>query len=225
MSIKNQYWPNALNNSERQQNIESACVFIINSDEKAQDSLCRMIASAGWDTKSYFFAETFLDEFDPAHPGCLLLDNHVSEMGGLSLQQQLRNRNSVVPILFTSSQGTVPEAVKAIHDGAVNFFINPLRKSILIKCIRESIQKNQSLREDQKKREEITVRMMRLTPREREVMALVLKGRPNKLIASDLGISIKTVEIHRGQVMRKLQVRTQADLIHLNFSYSSEMEH
>lgn len=94
-----------------------------------------------------------------------------------------------------------------------------------MKCIRESIEKSQYLREEQKEREEIIIRMMRLTPREREVMALVLKGQPNKLIASDLDISIKTVEIHRGQVMKKLQVRTQADLIHLALSYPSEMEH
>ncbi|KFI23831.1 response regulator transcription factor [Nitrosococcus oceani] len=225
MNRMNQCFPSAHDHPGSQHNFEAARVFIVNSDEKAHSSLCRMIASAGWRTKSYFSAESFLDKFDPAHPGCLLLDNHVSEMGGLSLQQELRDRNSLTPVLFTSSQGTVPEAVEAIHGGAVNFFTRPLEKPLLMKCIRESIEKSQYLREEQKEREEITIRMMRLTPREREVMALVLKGQPNKLIASDLDISIKTVEIHRGQVMKKLQVRTQADLIHLALSYPSEMEH
>jgi FixJ family two-component response regulator len=197
--------------------IQKATVFIVNGDKGEQDSLRQMIASAGWDSKSYFFAEAFLNEFNPVQPGCLLLDIEAPEMGGLSLQKELRGRNSLLPILFSSSEGTVREAVQALRRGAVDFFMKPLKESVLLKRLGQCIEKNQKDREVQQEWKKFTKRVECLTPREHEIMDLVIKGKLNKVIAHDLDISIKTVEIHRGQVMKKLRVRNQAELIHLSF--------
>ncbi|QBQ55279.1 response regulator transcription factor [Nitrosococcus wardiae] len=234
MGMKDQCLENAITDSNtllqyglnvRQYDNQAGSIFIIHSDKKERHALHQMCASGGWEIKNFSSAEAFLDEFDPVRPGCLLLDIHVPKMGGLSLQRQLRERNSLLPILFISSHGTVPEAVEAIHGGAVDFFTNPLQKTVLLKRLWTCMDMDRAAREKQRKREEITARIAQLTQREQEVMELVVKGRLNKLIASDLGISIKTVETHRAQVMKKLQVRTQADLIHLFLLYSDKMEH
>lgn len=229
MGMKDQYLGNVINDPGKPlleiHDMEKASVFIVHHDEKEQSKLRRMIAAAEWDIKIYFSAESFLDDFDPACPGCLLLDANVPNMGGLSLQKNLRNMNSSLPIIFTSSHGTVPEAVEAIHGGAADFFTKPWQKSVLLKRIGTCMKMDQCVRERKKKQEEIMVRMARLTPREEEIMELVVKGWMNKVIAFELGISLKTVENHRAQVMKKLQAKTQADLIHMASLCSGGMEH
>jgi FixJ family two-component response regulator len=182
-----------------------------------------MIASAGWVSKSYSSAEAFLNEFNPTNPGCLLLDTEVSEMGGLLLQKELRSRNNLLPILFTSSEGTVQDAVQAIRQGAVDFLIKPLKKPVLLKRLGQCIEKNQKDQKVQREWEKFTKKVRCLTPREHEIMELVVKGKLNKVIAFDLNISIKTVEIHRAQVMKKLRVKNQAELIQMSF-FSSQRD-
>ncbi|ADE14736.1 regulatory protein LuxR [Nitrosococcus halophilus Nc 4] len=229
MGMKDQCLGNVINDPGKPllelHDIQKTNVFIVHHDKEAQHALRRMITSTAWEIKTYFSAESFLDEFDPARPGCLLLDVHVPKMGGLSLQKQLRDMNSFLPILFISSHGTVPEAVEAIHGGAADFFTKPWQKSVLLKRLWACMEKDQYARENKKKQEEIIARMARLTPREWEVMELVVKGRLNKVIAFELGISLKTVENHRAQVMKKLQVKTQADLIRLALLCLDRMEH
>ncbi|QBQ55685.1 response regulator transcription factor [Nitrosococcus wardiae] len=205
--------------------IQKASVFIVHHDEKESYALRRMIASTEWEIETYFSAESFLDEFDPARPGCLLLDVHVPKMGGLLLQKQLREMNSFLPIIFISSHGTVPEAVEAIHGGAADFLTKPWQESVLLKRLWTCLERDQHVREHQRRQEEVIARMARLTPREREIMELVVKGRMNKVIAFELGISLKTVENHRSQVMKKLQAKTQADLIRLALLCSNVVEH
>lgn len=201
-----------------------AAIFIVTGKEEINDSLHWLRESAKWDVKSCLSVEDFLDTFDPAQPGCLLLDAHAPKMGGLALQEQLRIENSALPIIFASTHGTVPEAVQALHAGAADFLVAPFKKPLLLRRLKASIELNQRAREVKRKEEEIAARLERLTTREREVMQQVIKGKLNKLIASDLGISIKTVEIHRARVMKKLQVRSQVNLIHLVAQCSSKHE-
>lgn len=202
--------------------IRKPTIFIINRYKEEQDSLQQMIASAGWVSKSYFSAESFLNELNPSQPGCVLLDAEIPEMGGLLLQKELRSRNSLLPILFTSSEGTVEDAVQALHQGAVDFLMRPLKKTALLKRLDQCIEKNREDRKVQGEWRKFTTRLRQLTPREHEVMELIIKGRLNKVIAFDLDISIKTVEIHRAQVMRKLQIKNQAELIKLSLFFSSK---
>lgn len=202
--------------------IKKATVFIINSDKEERNLLRQMIASTGWASKSYSSADSFLDEFNPVQPGCLLLDIEVSKMGGLLLQKELQERNNLLPILFTSSEGRVREAVQAIRQGAVDFLTKPVKKSVLMKCLEQCIEKNQRDLKIQRAWEKFTRKVGELTPREHEIMDLVARGRLNKVIASDLNISIKTVEIHRAQVMKKLHVKNQAELIHLTLLFSNK---
>jgi FixJ family two-component response regulator len=202
--------------------IRKSTVFIINGHKEEQDSLQQMIASAGWASKGYSSAESFLDEFNPSQPGCVLLDAEVPEMGGLLLQQELRSKNSLLPILFTSSEGTVEDAVQALHRGAVDFLMKPLKKTVLLKRLSQCIEKNREDRKVQGEWKKFTTKVRHLTPREHQVMELIIKGRLNKVIAFDLDISIKTVEIHRAQVMRKLQIKNQAELIKLSLFFSSK---
>ncbi len=192
-----------------------ATVFIVKGEEKRGNSLHWLEELAEWDINAYSSAEAFLDVFDPALPGCLLLDAHAPKMGGLLLQKQLRSQHSRLPIIFVSTHGTVAEAVQALHAGATDFLMPPFKKSLLLRRLKESIERDKKVREAQKKKAEITARLKQLTAREQEVMKRVIEGKLNKMIASELDISIKTVEVHRARVMRKLHVRSQADLIRL----------
>jgi FixJ family two-component response regulator len=210
--------PNAL----KRGTIQEPTVFIINGYKEERDSLHQIVASVGWVSKSYSSAESFLDEFNPAQPGCLLLDAEVPEMGGLLLQKELRSRNNLLPILFTSSKGTVQDAVQALRRGAVDFLMKPLKKPILLRRLGQCIEKNRDDWKVQREWERFTTKLKHLTPREHEVMKLMVKGRLSKVIAFDLDISIKTVEIHRAQVMRKLRVKNQAELIQLSLFFSSK---
>jgi RNA polymerase sigma factor (sigma-70 family) len=200
---------------QRRPVFQKTTVYIVNGKEEMQNSLHGMTRSTQWETKIYSSAESFLDSFDPASPGCLLLDINVPAMGGLVLQAQLHAQHHLLPIIFASAGGTVPEAVQAFRAGAADFIIEPVRQRVLLARIRECVEKNQRDQEAQRQREEIDARITELTLREREVMDLVVRGTLNKVIASELNISVKTVEAHRSQVMKKLRAKNQAELIRL----------
>jgi two-component system, LuxR family, response regulator FixJ len=200
--------------------IQKAVVYIVNDQEERQHSLHRITRSAQWETKIYSSAEAFLDNFDPVGPSCLLLDINVPTMGGLALQAQLHTQRHSLPILFISARGTVLEAVQALRAGAVDFMIEPVRRRILLTRVRECIEKNQKDQDTQWQRKKIAARVAKLSPREREVMELAVRGKLNKLIASELNISTKTVERHRFQMMKKLHARNQAELIWLDIMRS-----
>jgi FixJ family two-component response regulator len=180
-----------------------------------RESMALMLDQAGFRVRTFPNAEAFLESCEPADPGCLVLDLRMPGMGGLDLQRILTRRGYRIPIIFLSAFGDVPATVRAIQGGALDFLEKPVSMEVLIGRVR------QSLEEDRRRRslaaEELRVRALfeQLTAREREVMELAIKGLVNKVIASRLGISRRTVENHRARVMEKMGVGNIAELCQL----------
>lgn len=189
-------------------------VFVVDDDASVRKALVRLLKSAGYRPEGCASAEEFLDrwERDPA-PGCVLLDIQMPGLDGLQLQQKLQACAVSIPIIFITGHGDIPSSVSAMKAGAVDFFPKPIRDGDLLRAVREAIQRDQKERSERAERDAVAKRFQTLTPREREVMALVVQGMLNKQIAFELGASEKTVKIHRGRVMEKMKVSSVADLV------------
>ncbi len=193
----------------------SAVVFVIDDDEAVRLSLRLLLKSAGLQVVSMASADEFLRGYDPAQPGCLVLDVRMPSMSGLELQQELNRRGAVIPVIFMSGHGDVPMAVEAMQHGAFDFLQKPFRDQDLIDRIQDALRKDWQNREQLQDGQLIRGRFQQLTSREREVLALVADGKPNKLMAADLGISQRTVEIHRARVMEKMGASSLAHLVRM----------
>lgn len=193
-------------------------VFIVDDDEAIRDSLQWLLESHGIAVRLFPSAEAFLTDFDPALPGCLVLDVRMPEMSGLELHEKLRERGIACPVVFITGHGDVPMAVSALKGGAVDFIEKPFRDQEMLALIRKCLAQEASQRLRTERSGSVRNRMALLTDREREVMTLIVGGRLNKEIADQLGISVKTVEVHRGRVMDKMQARTVADLVQLTLA-------
>lgn len=192
-----------------------ATVFIVDDDAAVRDSLHWLVESAGLNAKTYASARAFLEKQDANQAGCLVLDVRMPEMSGLQLQKLLTEESNPLPIIFVSAHGSVPDAVGALREGAIDFLTKPFDNRVLLERIRNSIELDRKRRETRQRQEEVARRMAQLTPRERQVMNLIVKGHPNKVVAAELAISTKTVEVHRARVMEKVGVRSLAGLIHV----------
>jgi FixJ family two-component response regulator len=191
-----------------------ATVFIVDDDDAVRRSLLRLLKSAGFRTASFGSADEFLDFWNGNPlPGCVLLDLSLPGLNGLQLQQQLHSSANAIPIIFITGHGDIPSTVTAMKAGAVDFFPKPFNDEDLLQAVREAIRRDTRQRAERAERAAFERHFQALTPREREVMALVVKGFPNKQIASALGASEKTVKIHRGRVMDKMSVQSVADLV------------
>lgn len=190
-------------------------VFIVDDDASVRDSLEYLLRSVGLGAKKFASATEFLDAYDPASPGCLVLDIRMPGMSGLELQEELVERGSVLPIIFITAHGDVPMAVQAVKTGAVDFLVKPFRDQELLDRVQQAIQDDANVRGQLENRAAIADCIASLTPREREVMDLVVDGKANKVIAVDLGISQRTVEIHRARVMEKIKVASVAQLVQM----------
>lgn len=200
---------------EVEQKASQATVFIIDDDSAVRDSLRWLIEASGFNVKTYHSAEEFLKKLNTSYQGCLVLDVRMPKMDGLQLQKLLLEKDNPLPIIFISAYGNVPDAVSALHEGAIDFLTKPFDNQVLLERIQSSINLDQKRREARRKQEEIAARLAQLTARECQVMKLIVKGKANKVVAAELGISTKTVEIHRARVMEKLGARNLADLIYL----------
>ena len=161
----------------------------------------------------------FLERFgDHQLPGCLVLDIRMPGLGGLELQEELIKRGNTLPIIFITGHGDVPMAVEAMQKGAVDFIQKPFRDQELLDRVREALATDEERREEQQLHAKVNERLSRLTNREREVFDLVVTGKPNKVIAYELGVSQRTVEIHRARVMEKMQARSLADLVKMHMT-------
>ena len=189
-------------------------VFVVDDDASVRKSLARLLKSAGYRPESFASAEEFIDrwERDPV-PGCVLLDIQMPGLDGLQLQQKLQTATHGIPIIFITGHGDIPSSVTAMKAGAVDFFPKPFNDEDLLRAVREAIQRDRQERTEGAKRAIVAQRFETLTPREREVMALVVQGLLNKQIAFALGASEKTIKIHRGRVMEKMKVPSVADLV------------
>ena len=190
-------------------------VHIVDDDEAMRDSLKWLLESRGLKVELYASAEAFLRALDSDFCGCLVLDVRMPGMNGLELHEQLRARASTLPVIFITGHGDVPMAVSALKKGAADFIEKPFNDQEVLALIESCMKQD---RADAAKRAEsasAAQRLASLTPREREVLGLIVEGKLNKQIADDLGISIKTVEVHRSRVMEKMGVDSVAELVQL----------
>jgi FixJ family two-component response regulator len=190
-------------------------IFIVDDDAAVRDALKLLLRSVGQAVEAYGSAQEFLDAYSEDRPGCLVLDIRMPGMSGLELQQKLNERHSILPIIFITGHGDVPMAVEAMQAGAVDFIQKPFRDQDLIDRINQALDKDANNRLALGERNDIRRRLDTLTPREREVLDLVVHGKANKVIAGDLKLSQRTVEIHRARVMEKMQASSLAHLVRM----------
>jgi two-component system response regulator FixJ len=188
-------------------------VFVVDDDQAVRDSLCWLIEAAGLNVKACVSAVEFLSLYDPQWPGCLVLDVRLPGMSGLDLQRELQQRQIQIPIIIITGHGDVSTAVRAMKAGAIDFIEKPFSDDALIQRIRDALDRDATARMAQADRLSIQQRIASLTPREKQVLELVVQGKLNKQIAADLQLSQKTVEAHRANLMSKMQATNVADLV------------
>jgi FixJ family two-component response regulator len=193
--------------------LERPIVFVIDDDDSVRRSLERLLRSVDLDVETFASAQDFLRKPMPDRPACVVLDLRLPGPSGLELQESLIRSGHDVPIVFISGHADVPSSVRAIKAGAVDFLQKPFSDQALLDIIHGALRRDREARRDRAEVASIRVRFDTLTPRERDVLRLVIQGRLNKQIAGDLGISEKTVKFHRGRVMEKTQVGSVAELV------------
>jgi FixJ family two-component response regulator len=190
-------------------------VFIVDDDQGVRESVRILMRSIGVEAVAFPSADEFLSAYDPEKPGCLVLDVRMPGMSGLELQEQLASLGCTLPIIFITAHGDVPMAVEAVKAGAMDFVQKPFRDQELIDKIQDAFGENERVRAKLRDRSMIAKRVDSLTPREREVMEMVVEGKANKVIAIDLGLSQRTVEIHRARVMSKMEADSVSQLVQM----------
>jgi FixJ family two-component response regulator len=192
---------------------QRAVVFVVDDDADTRESLRSLIRSVGMEAYAFGSAQEFLQSKRPDAPGCLVLDVRLPGESGLDLQHELAKSNIHLPIIFITGYGDIPMTVKAMKAGAVEFLSKPFRGQDLLDATRLAIEQSRAWRQDAAMIASLQECYESLTPREREVMALVVIGRMNKQIAAELNVGEVTVKVHRAQVMRKMRVRSLAELV------------
>jgi len=196
-------------------------VFVVDDDEAVRDSLRWLLEANGYRVQCFNSAEEFLEAYQPAQAGqiaCLILDVRMQGMSGLELQERLIADNASLPIIFVTGHGDVPMAVSTMKKGAMDFIEKPFDEAELRKLVERMLEKARSESSNVQQQRAAAERLGKLTAREHQVLERIIAGRLNKQIADDLGISIKTVEAHRANIMEKLNVNTVADLLRLALS-------
>jgi len=188
-------------------------VFVVDDDDRVRRAVQRLIQSVGLRVDAFASVQEFLDQYKPDRPGCLVLDVRMPGMSGLDLQQHLTQRHIDIPIVFVTGHGTIPMSVRAMKGGAVDFIEKPFDEQKLLDAIHVAIDRDKQSRRDREKHTDIQRRLSLLTPREREVMQLVVLGMMNKQIAAQFGTSEQTIKIHRGRVMEKMEADSLASLV------------
>jgi FixJ family two-component response regulator len=186
---------------------------VIDDDEPVRDAIGLLLDTVDIPFEAFGSAKGFLEAYQPGSEGCLVLDIRMPGMSGLELQDHLLARHDPIPIIFITGHGDIPMAVEAMKKGAHDFIRKPFRDQELLDSVREALARDASARSQQTLLDSALERVDALTPREREVFDRVADGQANKVVAIDLGISERTVEIHRSQVMQKMQARSLADLV------------
>ena len=199
-----------------------ATVYIVDDDDGMRRALTLLMSTVGYHAVAFARPTDFLSKFDPNQPGCLVLDERMPEMSGLEVKQHLNRAGSLLPVILVTGHGDIPMAVQAMKDGAFDFLQKPFRDQDLLDRINAALKQDAENRAAIEKHADLRKRSDSLTPREREVMALVVDGKANKVIAIDLGLSERTVEIHRANVMEKMGARSVAHLVKMNLTLDGE---
>ncbi len=203
-------------------------VYIVDDDPAMRDSLRWLLDSVSLEVKTFSDAKEFLDAYVPQSPGCLVLDVRMPGMSGMELQERLTSDGVSLPVIFITGHGDVPMAVRALRNGAVDFIEKPFSDQALLDRIQQAVEQHRRRIAEDRHHEDVKTRMRTLSPREREVMGLVVSGKSNKSIAADLNLSPKTVEVHRARVMEKMRAKSLPDLVTMNITtaraYAAAME-
>ena len=192
-----------------------ATVFVVDDDAAVRDALKALLESDGLTAEIFGTGQEFLDAHDADGDGCLLLDVQMPDMNGLELQQKLADNGSSLPVIIITGHGDVPIAVKALKAGAVDFIEKPFTDEVILGSVRRALEFGKKHRRKQASMNEAKAGIVRLTTREYEVFELLAVGRLNKQIAGDLGISSRTVEVHRARVMEKMEAHNLAHLVRM----------
>lgn len=190
-------------------------VYVVDDDDAVRSSLRLLLKSVGIPAVSFGSARDFLAAYDPDVPGCLVLDVRMPGMSGLELQEELNRIGAIIPVIFITGHGDIPMAVEAMQHGAFDFLQKPFRDQDLIDRVQRALVADAANRKALDEGHQIAERFESLTPREREVLALVTQGKANKVMAGDLGVSQRTVEIHRARVMEKMGANSLAQLVRM----------
>jgi two-component system, LuxR family, response regulator FixJ len=191
-----------------------ATVYVVDDDGAMCRSVVFLAESVGWRARGFDRAETFLAEVDPGTVGCLVLDVRMPTMSGLELQQAMNMRGLRLPIIFITGHGDVSMAVQAMKDGAADFIEKPFKDQVLLDAIARAVRRSHAGAIQADGRSDTLLRYRQLTLREREIALRVARGQPSKVIARDLGISEKTVQVHRTHIMEKMDIHSAAELAH-----------
>ncbi|MDO8179625.1 MAG: response regulator [Undibacterium sp.] len=190
-------------------------IFLIDDQPAVLKALSRLLGSAGYAVTSFGAAQDFLDSGNTAAAGCVVLDLAMPGMNGLAMQLALKACDSALPIIFLTGHGDIDTGVRAMKLGAFDFLTKPVDDERLLAAVHAALERNHQIRSDRTERDDILQRLAELTPREREVLSLVVEGKLNKQVAADLGTVEKTIKVHRARVMTKMKVRTLAELVRL----------
>jgi len=191
------------------------CVFVVDDDRSILAAFSRLLGAAGYKVRTYSSPSDFLASHDSAIPGCALFDVGMSEMDGLTLQERLLNEGIDRPVIFVTGQDDLRNGIRAMKAGAMDYLSKPVQEEALLQAVGNAMELDRAARHERTEIASLIQRVEDLTPREREVMAHVVRGRLNKQIASDLGVVEKTVKVHRARVMEKMQVRSVAALVQI----------
>jgi FixJ family two-component response regulator len=197
-------------------------VYVVDDDEAVRRGLTFLLRTASHTVENFASASAFLDHYDPARRGCVLLDIRMPHMTGLELQQELNARAWSIPAIFMTGHATVPIAIAAMKAGAFDFIEKPLRDDALLESVERALRWDATHRVDRLRLAELKTRAASLTAREREVLELAANGEPNKEIGRRLGISFRTVELHRSHIFEKMGARTTSELIRMAILLSQD---
>jgi len=190
-------------------------VYIVDDDAEMRETLRSLVSSVNLPVETYASAQEFLETQNGDRAGCLVVDLRMPGLSGIDLQEELAARGAKLPVIIISGYGDVPTAARAMRAGAIDFLEKPISRQLLLDRVREGLDVDRQRRRAEGERAEIAGRVARLTPRERQVMEMVVSGNTNKVIAIDLGLCEKTVEVHRAHVMEKMKVQSLAELVRL----------
>lgn len=200
----------------------AATIFVVDDDDAMRRALGTLLSTVGYKPMLFGLPSEFLARFKADEPGCLILDIRMPEMSGLEVQQQLNRLGAMLPVIFITGHGDIPMAVQAMKEGAFQFIQKPFRDQDLLDHINHALLSDVENRQDLARRAEVQRRAKTLTPREKQVMDLVVEGEANKVMAIDLGLSERTVEIHRAKVMEKMGARSVAHLVKMHITMSEK---